>query len=254
MAISKYLKLEYVTARTLYATLTINDYNVVKFEKDVIEININNEPILQLMEEVPCVYSGVQYKFIANNIIENTEERSFLIQESIINSTNYYVVPYVMPNREFCQWDKLLYNSYLSDDGSRLFMVYRYGKSAIYQRLEERMSKSENFVKVHDYDEFVVFEMSIPPKYDESVQLYMNGAYSKMKFRNMLIKFCPAGQVSKMRDVLTKAPRRKKMLEKQLSTPVSEVFLGDSELASIPKDFIYYNHFMSNVLKQHEKL
>lgn len=251
--VSKYLTLEYVSSRSLQVTPTINDYTSTEFDDNIIELKINDEPILELGDSIPFMHNGITYTYTANMIIP-TNSKSFLVQESAINSTNFYVLPFVIPDRRLVGWDGLLYNTYLNETGNRLFVVYRYGKHPEYYAIEEKLSKLDNFVKVHDHHEYVVFEMEIPEEYLDDVQHYMHGRYSKIVNRTEIFKFSPSSNLTKIRDIITKAPRRRKELEEKLSTYASPVDLSNSELASIPKKNVYYQYFKTEILTKRTRV
>lgn len=238
---SKYVKYVYANSRGIIAIPTRTDFQINSIDNKISEVNICNEPILELGDKVDFTQGDIQHNYICNKIVE-LDDRSFLVQESSENICNKFIAPLILNPIKILD-SKELYNCYVGETNI-LYVVFRFSDSKDYMRLEESLIKSPNYISKEDHKNgFVVFQFKIKKEYVSDVIKFSSGNYSKYssKSKDAIIRYSDNPNV---KDVLLKRACRKIKLEERIGMELG----NDIELMSKPTEREYWKHFESNIL------
>lgn len=242
---SKYIEYSYSNSRGIIAIPNRNDFNTVTIDNDIVELNLNNDPLIELGDVVVFDKNDNKCKYICNKIID-LGDRSFLIQESNGNLCNKFIAPLIIGDMPILNFENL-YNCYINKCLDRFYIVFKFSNDDSYTKLEEQLSKNNNFITVTDYKSgFVVFEFeSVSIKY--VLKSFMNGKYSEFppSIKDKIIKV--ANNIH-IKEVLLKKQTRRKKLEERLGIKLNT----DAELMSKPTETEYYEYFETNILNKYE--
>ena len=108
--------------------------------------------------------------------------------------SNTYVLPCLeMSKLQLNYVDKGYFiNSYLTEDPSRVALLYRFSTSEAYGRLEAEIVKGKYFASIdNSVKGFDIFYMNTPKEYLKDIPLFANGSYSKLsnQLKNRIVEF-----------------------------------------------------------------
>ena len=166
-----------------------------------------------------CDANNSMYKV---NSIQQAGNLFYCIEESITKSAQY-ILPMLGENFMYYSFNTDLYNVYLSDCYTQLFLVYKFSPDAEYLDLEARLLKHPKFVKMLDpTPELVVTQFDIPEKYWQDVTLIMDGKYSKIDnyTKTVIYSFHGLNSTSVLYSVLFNVELYRKEMESRLDCTI----------------------------------
>lgn len=242
---SKYIEYSYVNSRGIIAIPNRNDFNIVTIDNQIVELNLNNDPLLEIGDVIIFNKNDNKYKCICNKIID-LGDRSFLIQESNGNLCNKFIVPLIIGDLPILDC-KNLYNCYINKDLNTFYMIFKFSDDKDYLEIENKLVKNKNYIITTDYKSgFVEFKFNITNiKY--VLKLFMDGKYSIFPplVKDKIIK---ANNNIHIKNVLLKKQVRRLQLEERLGIKLNT----DAELMSKPTESEYYENFIINILNKYE--
>lgn len=242
---SKYIDYGYYNSRCIIATPNRADYQITSVDNTILEIKLNNDPLVAIGDKVEIVNMNIKYRYICNKIQE-LSDGSFLIQESKMNLCNSFIAPLVIGANPILRSSNL-YNCYIDSEKSILYVVCKFSGGQEYMKAEEALIKSPNYIKKEDYKNgFVVFEFKIADV-GPTVNLFVDGKYSKfpVKLKNKINAIVNDKDI---KDVLLRRERRRLRINEDLGITLGK----EDELASKPTEKEFYNYFVDNILSKHQ--
>ena len=106
--------------------------------------------------------------------------------------TSTYVLPCLGMSSEQLNYKGYFVNTYLTEDPSRVVLLYRFSTSEAYGRLEAEIVKGKYFASIdNSVKGFDIFYMNTPKEYLKDIPLFANGSYSKLsnQLKNRIVEF-----------------------------------------------------------------
>jgi len=123
------------------------------------------------------------------------------------NKTTTYVLPCLGKDKFYFGTETYLVNAYLDEERESIYLLYRFGKTDNYGKIETNVLNHPLFVKMHNtLPGFDLFEFKIPEMFLKDVELFVRGKYSKLsdKLKQNIKVFYQLHQRSRTWQILTK--------------------------------------------------
>ena len=185
------------------------------------------------------------YKYTVN-LIQQINNVFYCIQESL-TKTSQFILPLLGNTFSYYNFNKNLYNSYLSDCYTFIYLVYKFSNTEEYLELEDKLTKHIYFKEIIDPNpELVIIKFKIPDKYWEDINLILEGNYSSINNNTKAIIYKFHGLSSN--SVTFKTLYNSKLYRDELSAKLNYNIPEDINLTTKPfKDKEIWN--LQNILK-----
>lgn len=201
----------YTTSKDIVTTYDENNY--------ITSVIIEDSYKIKLKQSIKI--DGRRYLI---NIIQRVGNIFYCVQEPI-TKTAQFILPLIGKNHVYYSFNTDLYNVYISECYTQLFLVYKFNPGTEYLDLESRLSKHPNFVKTIDPNpELVVNQFEIAQVFWKDVALIMEGKYSKIHddTKALIYLFHGLDTNSVVYKVLFNVDSYRKALESKLSCSIPE--------------------------------
>lgn len=175
---------------------------------------------------IPMNYKDRIYNFSINHII--IEENIIYLAETERNITTRFILPLLRINSEDIGSEYLL-NAYMyyNDDcsGEYIYLLYKYIDEDNYKILESKLKKQPSFINQSDpTNKLTLFKFKLQETYKESVQLIINGKYSKIsnEAKRIILRYHKVGQKSDLGCILYRDPTAVKLLEEEFKVQLDD--------------------------------
>jgi len=179
--------------------------------------------------EIGAVSSVYEIKYM---IVEKGQ-KSILMFSSVPNKTTTFLLPLLGITKNQLKFDYYFVNAFLNKELDHLYLLYRFTGTRIYKDFEQTMWTNPLCVKHVESDKYhVIYIFKIPERFEEDVEHFKNGHYSKFSktLRQRIMKFYGSADASMVMQVVNQDKELKTKLEEHLNLNLPDA----SELASKP--------------------
>ena len=181
-----------VDARRLYIDISNITFLKSKLDNSDHSVSIEDSFNIEKGDKIHLTINGTDYVYQIQHINIDEKNKLLILYSTNPTKTTIFLLPILGGNLRQFEYDSYFVNAYLDVSYKFICLMYRFINTDVYKRFEHGIMTDPRCVSHMEHGtDHVVFFFKIPSSYDEDVQRFIRGEYSKLSdlLRECIIDF-----------------------------------------------------------------